>query len=272
MSDLELSAFDSGKSQSHSKLGKMKAVRVPKAAETVADHIRSRIINGDLKEGDFLPLESSLLETLGVSRPTLREALRILETERLISITRGSRTGPQVHLPKVEAVARFASYALQSQGTTISDVYEAGLAIEPFAVRQLATRRSPEDVATLRTEIERLVGLLSDDKHLEFIMGLADFHRLIVELSGNKTLLLLSSMLHEIARNHQARVLDDLMKEEGQYKLTLSGVNSFFKLVKLIENGDADGAESHWQLHLKNANKAWLRGQVSESRISISPN
>src|SRR3546814_16660333 len=77
--------------------------RVPKTAELVADRIRRRIISGELDEGASLPPEGQLLEQFGVSRPTLREAIRILEAERLITVTRGSRSGARVSAPRVES-------------------------------------------------------------------------------------------------------------------------------------------------------------------------
>ena len=83
-------------------------IRVPKVAELVAETIRNRILNGELKEGDSLPAEAQLLEAFGISRPTLREAFRVLETEKLISVSRGSRSGATVHEPKIESVSRYA--------------------------------------------------------------------------------------------------------------------------------------------------------------------
>ena len=65
-------------------------VRVPKTAELVASQLRRQIVRGDLKEGDALPPESTLMERFGVSRPTLREAFRVLESEALISVRRGA--------------------------------------------------------------------------------------------------------------------------------------------------------------------------------------
>src|SRR3546814_9043440 len=71
-------------------------IRVPKTSELVADQIRAQIVRGELQEGDSLPPEGTLMSTLGISRPTLREAFRILEAENLISVVRGSRSGARV--------------------------------------------------------------------------------------------------------------------------------------------------------------------------------
>jgi len=64
------------------------ALRVPKTAELVADSIRGQIVRGELNEGDTLPAEADLTLQFGISRPTLREALRILESEALITVSR----------------------------------------------------------------------------------------------------------------------------------------------------------------------------------------
>ena len=69
------------------------AVRVPKTAELVAQLLRQRIVRGDLHEGDTLAPEAALMTEFSVSRPTLREAFRVLESEGLINVHRGSRAG-----------------------------------------------------------------------------------------------------------------------------------------------------------------------------------
>ena len=68
-------------------------LRVPKMAELVAGDLRRRILRGELVENDALPSESALMQRFGVSRPTLREAFRVLESESLISVRRGAHGG-----------------------------------------------------------------------------------------------------------------------------------------------------------------------------------
>src|ERR1700743_246357 len=83
-------------------------VRVPKTAELVAAQLGRRIIKAELTEGESLPPEATLMEQFGVSRPTLREAFRVLEAEALISVRRGSRGGaPAAHA----GASRAASHA-----------------------------------------------------------------------------------------------------------------------------------------------------------------
>src|SRR5215216_4502464 len=106
----------------------------PKAAVAVAAGLRRRIVLGDLPEGAALPNETELMSQYEVSRPTLREALRILETESLISVKRGAGGGARVVHPEPSVAARHAATALRIQGTTLADVFTARSIIEPAAV------------------------------------------------------------------------------------------------------------------------------------------
>lgn len=248
----------------------LRLARVPKTAEIVADHIRGRIIRGELKEGDFLPPEGQLMTTLGISRPTLREAFRVLETERLISIVRGSRSGAQVHRPRVSGVSRYAGFVLQAQGTTIADIYDARLAIEPFIARRLAEQQPAGATARLRAEVARLTGMVEDARYIDFMIALAGFHRLLVEVSGNRTLLFLTQMLQDVVVRHQVEFFKMRnMADDEQRRRSLWGIRSFNKLIELIDRGDVDGAESHWRLHVVNSNNSWLPEDLKGRVIDV---
>jgi DNA-binding FadR family transcriptional regulator len=239
-------------------------IRVPKTSELVADQIRAQIVRGELNEGDSLPPEGTLMATLGVSRPTLREAFRILEAESLISVVRGSRSGARVHSPSTELVSRYAGYVLEAQGTTIADLYAARLAIEPTVVRWLATAKGQTpDFPRVKAVLAGLDAMLKADNYPDFVDNIAHFHQTLVEATGNKTLSFMNRMLLDLARNHQ----NDYQRRhprttEDKYKSLRAGYKSFEKLVTLIEEGDVEGAVSHWRLHLRNANETWAtRGE-----------
>ena len=133
-------------------------VRAPKTAELIATLYRRQIVRSELRPGDTLPSEQQLMEQFGVSRPTLREAFRILEAEDLISVKRGSRGGARVTQPSLSVAARYVGLLLQVQGTTIADVYEARMVLEPACARLLAGRRTQQDLADLNACIEELRG------------------------------------------------------------------------------------------------------------------
>lgn len=239
-------------------------IRVPKTSELVADQIRRQIIRGELSEGDFLPPEGTLLTTLGISRPTLREAFRILEAESLISVVRGSRSGARVHRPSTELVSRYAGYLLESQGTTIGDLYTARLAIEPTVVRWLATDKgNTPGWARVKETMSQFEIMWKETRYDEFIDNVAHFHQVLVEATGNKTLSFMHRMLLNLARTHQ----NDYQRRnprshEERVKSIGVGYKSYEKLIHMIEAGDVEGAVAHWRLHLKNANDTWAaRGE-----------
>jgi len=237
-------------------------VRVPKTAELVARELRRRIIRGELNEGDNLPPESTLIEEFGVSRPTMREAFRILETERLISVSRGSRGGATVHQPDVDVVARYAGLYLQARNATLGDVYEARMLIEPPAARLLAERRP-------RKVIEQLKSLISDiEDHIEdaeaYSHHAAEFHRLVIEGSGNETLNLLGQVMHHIWEAH----LLNAVGTRYEVRLARQGVESEKRLLKLVEAGDGPGAEDHLRKHLETSRKI-LRRFGSKSIVEV---
>jgi len=250
-----------GKLQRESDNGR---IRVPKTSELVADQIREQIIRGELNEGDSLPPEGTLMVTLGISRPTLREAFRILEAESLISVVRGSRSGARVHRPSTELVSRYAGYLLESQSTTIADLYAARLAIEPTVVRWLAIAKGQTPgMAKVKSVLEELGDMLANEEFDKFIDNIAYFHQVLVEATGNKTLSFMNRMLLNLARTHQ----NDYQRRhprstEERQKSIRTGFKSYAKLINLIENGDVEEAVEHWRLHLRNANETWAaRGE-----------
>jgi DNA-binding FadR family transcriptional regulator len=216
-------------------------VRVPKTAELVANQLRKQIVRGDLVEGDALPPEATLLEQFGVSRPTLREAFRVLESEALISVRRGAHGGARVHMPNGEVAARYAALVLEHRGTTLGDIVAGRAAVEAPAARVLAERCTEGDLATLRASLAE-AAKAADDQDLLARHDHA-FHTLIVQLAGNKTLVVLSTMLtHILDRVAVSRV------QSGHAE-----VSAHKRLVALIEQRDGERAQAFWHEHLTEA-------------------
>lgn len=245
-------------------------LRIPKTAELIAEHIRKMIIRGELKDGDYLESQGELIDSYAVSRPTIREAFRILEAEDLISVSRGSRTGARIHSPKADVVARQAGMVLQSRGTTVADVYEARLVVEPWAARLIARRRSASDVERLRQCVKAAYDSIPDVAR--FALAVTAFHEMLVQLSGNQTLNLLVTIVRDVINRHETRITASLRADTSQQelkKLAMPGLKSFEKLIAFIEAGDERGAEKHWRLHMENANKIWLEGYRGKTSIDL---
>lgn len=234
------------------------AVRVPKTAELVARHIRNAIIRGELSDGDTLPAESHLISEFEVSRPTIREAVRILESEGLVTVARGARGGARISSPNYEMIERAAGITLQAKGVTIGDIYEMRTLIEPPAARLVAERNSEVAVPILRGMVEKEMATVKD--RMAAAAVIAEFHRQMIELAGNKTLHTFSQALRGLVDEHLhlAQRRNPITDPEFSERQLRFGFKSHAKLVDLIEAKDGPGAEAHWKAHMIEAGKSWL--------------
>lgn len=232
-------------------------VRVPKAGEIVASHLRRQIILGQLPEGSSLPPEPALMERFGVSRPTLREAFRVLEAEGLITVRRGSKGGARIELPTGNTASRYAGLILQYRGTTLADVYDARTTIETRTVGMMVAKRD-------RTTLDRLDAALAESKDAldetrRFLATDTRFHLLLVELSGNATLRLFCYMLYRIIEPAtlaaHVRISDDV---ERRQSLERRAFRAHLKLVQLVRAGNAEAAQAFWRRHLIEVGKLLL--------------
>ncbi|MBV9095822.1 MAG: FadR family transcriptional regulator [Streptosporangiaceae bacterium] len=242
------------------------AVRVPKAGEMVASHLRRQIVLGELKEGDQLPPESVLMEEFGVSRPTLREAFRILEAEGAITVRRGVRGGARVQVPDVKVAARHAGLLLQYRGALLADVYQARTVLEPAAARMAARRRTPADLARLHEAVDRHRESAADPGGA-FAAG-AEFHRLVVELSGNQTLQVLSAMVETIIAEGD-RCRPESRDRQHELELKPIAVRAHARLVELIRRRSGEEAEELWRRHLAESANAGLGERASATVVEL---
>ena len=248
-------------------------VRIPKTAEIIASRIRKSIIRGELQPGDFLKPEALLMEEFSTSRPTIREAFRILESEQFISVKRGARSGAEIHLPSSDMVARYAGYVLMSQGTTLVDVYTARLSVEPLAVRLLTQECDPEKIEALEQAIEQVEFEHKENELSDYRLAAMHFHLRLVELSGSNTLTLIFSMLEQVFESHQLRYdlppfSPDLSDEERESRY-VRFIKSIRKLVKLISKGNPTTAAGFWRGHLESVNEIWLTGFDETALVDI---
>jgi DNA-binding FadR family transcriptional regulator len=223
-------------------------VRVPKTAELVARSLRRQIIRGELGQGEALPSEAALMEQFGVSRPTLREAFRLLEAESLIEVRRGVRGGARVNAPDPEVAARYAGLVLEYSNATLGDVYDASAVIEPPCARLVAAKHTAADIERLRAAIEREKAALDD--RLALVDAQDAFHALVVELTGNETLNLLTRMLrYMVDRSNASQVASEGDSPAARARAR-KGHRAHVKLVELIEAGRAEEAETLWHRHI----------------------
>ena len=218
-------------------------VRPRKSAEIIAGHLRLAIVNGEIAKGEMLPVERDLIESFGVSRATMREALRILESEGLLEVTRGARGGARVVGPTLALAAHAVGMVLQAEDTRLADVQVARQVIEPPAARMVAERPRRERkaiVVALRAKVDAQRAALDSAEYPFLTMT---FHEALVQFSGNRTLSTFLLVLHEI---HEG-VAAHLSRQATGTNVRERVINYHERLIELIDAGDGAAAESLWR-------------------------
>jgi len=244
--------------------------RPAKTGETIAACLRGRIVRGELAEGASLPSEVELMRQFEVSRPTLREAFRILETESLIEIRRGAR-GARITAPDVTVAARYVGLLMQTCGTTLADVYQARSVIEPVAAGLLARRRTDQDLADLAACTDELESMLAADGEPADVSGLMRcaqrFHDVLMERAGNKTMAIQSAVLREVVQLHlmlAARQFGDAAATARSFRRV---IKSYRRMLGLLAAGDSAGAEQHWRAHMDVAGRSLLPQELRSASV-----
>jgi DNA-binding FadR family transcriptional regulator len=164
-------------------------VSVGRISETIVDQIRQLMRQGHLRPGDRLPAERDLCERFGVSRVTVREALRMLESSGLVEIRVGARGGAFVTVPTSEHIGDGLADMLSLSALTAADVTEVRLILEVGIVPIVCDRATEDDLAALEQICERSREAIRVG---EYTMSLsAEFHARVAQSTHNPALAML---------------------------------------------------------------------------------
>jgi DNA-binding FadR family transcriptional regulator len=172
-----------------------------KTSETIARLVARDIVRRGLQTGERLPGEAAMIEHYGVSRESLREALRLLEVQGLITIKRGVGGGPLVGRVDPANLGRIASLFFYMAGGTYEELFQAWEMVEATLAEMAA--RNPDREA-VRSAMEPFVtdsGVVGRDLD-GFVRGHTDFHAVLGGLMGNRVLELMLPTLGQIVTHH----------------------------------------------------------------------
>ncbi|MDZ4365263.1 FadR/GntR family transcriptional regulator [Brevundimonas sp.] len=221
------------------------ALHVPKTSEIIARWLRRELLRSRPSPGDALPSEVELRERFGVSRPTIREAVRILETQHLVRVARGASGGARFTLPEARMVSESTGIYLQAHGTTQAELNEARIAIEPRLIGFLAGRLSPEAIASLRTEIDRQAAALDDV--VAYSRSHEDFYALLSALCPNRLIALELLTLRDLIQAQTELVGEAWVQALPQSREGMvRHVEVKRRVVDHLAAGEAAAAEALW--------------------------
>nr|WP_245190352.1 FCD domain-containing protein [Leucobacter exalbidus] len=161
----------------------MSRIRPQKTALLVAQRIVKEITEAGKQPGDRLDPEHIMLETYGIGRGTLRESLRILELQGVISLKPGSGGGPIVQKPDSSVLASSLTLLLHYEKRPFASVVETRTVLEPAMAKFAAENASPDQLEALRLNVETVEAHLDDDVY--YHRENERFHAILAEASGN---------------------------------------------------------------------------------------
>jgi GntR family transcriptional regulator, transcriptional repressor for pyruvate dehydrogenase complex len=244
--------------------GAMPVHRVRKAYEQVADQLRELIVGGELSSGERLPNENTLAREFGVSRATVREALRLLAAQNLIRTAKGAGGGSYVTLPSVDHISEFLHASInlltEAQDVSLEEFLEARELLEVPAARLAAQRRSEGDFELLRAAIPSEPLKLGTQE--QFVYN-KEFHSVIIAACGNTLL--------AIAAQPVFTVLQTNLVRSTLGRRFHRAINEHHRaIIAAIAEGDADAAGGEMLSHLQFLRpfyeKAWRHAVRARAR------
>ncbi|SHH04934.1 transcriptional regulator, GntR family [Jatrophihabitans endophyticus] len=223
----------------------------PRLAEAIAAELRERILNGSIPEG-ALPKQEDLVVMFGVSAPPMREALRILEVEGLITVRRGKLGGAVVHRPNGGSMAHAIGMALQGEQVHLHDLAESIRDLEPRSAAACAQRADRKDVLRPRFEENLELSAAAVGDGPAFTRVSRTFHELVVAYTTPVTTRLLIRSLvtiwtaQEQTWAHEASEVGHYPTKQEQRTV----LNAHRRIATRILDGDAAGAERSARAHL----------------------
>lgn len=225
-------------------------VRRTRTFEEVLERIDEQIAMGNLRAGDRLPGERQLASMLGVSRPSVREAMRVLEARGVLTAQTGS--GPNAGATLVTAPGPALTGLLRTQlglaGFDLADVVESRWAVERWAVESAARGTAADDLAPLRKVLTRM---------REPELPLADFHELdtafhlgLARLSGNALLVAFMEAMRDAVHHYAARAVEQMADPAAGVR-TL--VDDHARILDAVASGDAQAGVAALDEHLRRA-------------------
>lgn len=222
-----------------------------KLSDEVFDRLYQQLLNGDYAPGDSLPSERELMDTFGVGRPAIREAMQALERLGLVSIHHGQR--PKVLTPSADGmlaqIELTAMHLLSTEPASLEHLKEARLFFEVGMVARAARQVGAKDLARLEALVERQRVALNKDIDA-FIAADMGFHVAIAETTGNPIFIAVSRAMFEwLARFHTS-----LIHWKGSERVTLE---EHERILAALKNGDEGAAIREMTRHLERARSVY---------------
>ena len=243
-----------------------KVAKSTKVFQNVVDQIQEAILDGRIKAGESLPSERDLKEMFGISRGTLREALRVLEQKGLIEIRLGVGGGSIVKPLDADQVTESLGLLIRSRQVSLSHLAQFREDVEGIVAERAAEERSQDHIQALNSLLGQARQCVDDkaDRRQEFIEIDKKIHIKLAEITANPIFIFILHSIHENIHRYYDRFLSMEQPELEENYQFLSAV------VTAIETGDGSGARELVQNHVKKFNQYMEQRASSEEAAPLS--
>lgn len=192
----------------------LRPVQTQRASEAIYEQIKELIISGQFKPGDRLPSERALIDMLQRSRPTIREALRMLEREGFIRTVPGTN-GAIVQELSTDGVTQSLEVMLQTSRVTLDELSEYRAHNDVAVARWAAQRAMPEDIAALGETLERCGRLLESGELAAFVAQDTVFHGQLALAGKNQVSYIISQVMSRLVEPMMLKALERQSAQDG---------------------------------------------------------
>jgi GntR family transcriptional regulator, transcriptional repressor for pyruvate dehydrogenase complex len=221
----------------------LKPVEKKKAYEDIVQQIRTLIEEGKLKRNDHLPSERDLSETFRVSRTTVREAIRTLESMKLLQSRQGD--GTYVLASSEESLIQPLAASLFNEKDDIRDIFYIRKIIEPHVAELAAENATPQEIEELEKILQRQEESIGRGEGI--IETDSAFHNLMVKATANRVMERLIVVLMDLSMQAREKYLTEDENDE-RVKRSLEG---HYRILSAIKKGDGDAARKSMQQHIE---------------------
>jgi GntR family transcriptional repressor for pyruvate dehydrogenase complex len=238
----------------------VKGLRVPKASDVLAERLRHEILEGSLDPGAALPPERTLAEDSGLSRTVVREALRILEIEGLITIRPGRNGGSIVRQPDADSFTRSLDVFIRGRKVRFHAILEAREQLEPVCAQLAAERRTAAELRALTDATEAVERQLGDVS--AYLTANVDWHVTVARISHNE---LLSAFMEALAT--AVRTATDI-KDFNSRDVRKAAILAHRRVLDAITDGDGPRARHLMERHVQ-AYRTMLSGVEVPDEVDL---
>lgn len=233
-------------------LDQLKQVDNRRLYQQIADQIRTFIDKGSYTAGARLPPERELAQQLGVSRPSVREALIALEIEGSVEV----RMGAGVYVCNV---AQRKPQTQAAMGESPIELMQARAAIEGTVVQLACARATPAALASLRHILDNMLAAMAQNRSP--LLHDREFHQAIAAMSGNTVL---ERLVGELFDERHSPIASRLSAHSESNQTWANALQEHEVILRALENRDVLAAQTAVRMHLQASEQRWVENNRRE--------